>query len=118
LFEVPHCPRPPNTAHATLAARRKCPFRAPGEDVGVIEGLATLVRSALRRMGGRYRFINGMVDDHNVFAERDYSSLVQWIAEGKVAAKLTVTYPLNQLADAHRASETGRTVGKISIVIP
>jgi hypothetical protein len=38
-----------------------------------------------------------MVDDHNVFAERDYSSLVQWIAEGKVAAKLTATYPLNQM---------------------
>jgi NADPH:quinone reductase-like Zn-dependent oxidoreductase len=100
------------------AATPQLPDGRAGEDVGVIEGVATLVRSALRRMGGRYRFINGMADDHNVFAERDYSSLVQWIAEGKVAAKLTMTYPLNQLADAHRASETGRTVGKISIVIP
>jgi NADPH:quinone reductase-like Zn-dependent oxidoreductase len=44
--------------------------------------------------------------------------LVQWIAEGKVAAKLAATYSLDQLADAHRASETGRTVGKISVVIP
>jgi NADPH:quinone reductase-like Zn-dependent oxidoreductase len=44
--------------------------------------------------------------------------LVQWIAEGKVAARLSVTYPLDQLAEAHRVSETGRTVGKISIVIP
>jgi NADPH:quinone reductase-like Zn-dependent oxidoreductase len=100
------------------AATPQLPDGRVGEDVGVIEGLATLVRFTLRRMGGRYRFINGMVDDHNVFAERDYSSLVRWIAEGKVAAKLSVSYPLNQLADAHRASETGRTVGKISIVIP
>lgn len=100
------------------AAAPQLPDGRAGEDVGVIHGLATLVRFTLRRMGGRYRFVNGMVDDHNVFAERDYSSLVQWIAEGKVAAKLTATYPLDQLGDAHRASESGRTVGKISVVIP
>jgi NADPH:quinone reductase-like Zn-dependent oxidoreductase len=67
-------------------------------------------------MGGRYRFIYGIMGD--VFCNRDYSSLVQWIAEGKVAAKLAATYSLDQLADAHRASETGRTAGKISVVIP
>jgi NADPH:quinone reductase-like Zn-dependent oxidoreductase len=100
------------------AAAPQLPDGRAGEDVGVIGGLATLVRFTLRRMGGRYRFVNGMVDDRNVFAERDYLSLVRWIAEGKVAPKLTLTYPLNQLADAHRASETGRTVGKISVVIP
>jgi NADPH:quinone reductase-like Zn-dependent oxidoreductase len=87
-----------------------------GEDVGIIRGLATVVRFTLRRMGGRYRFIYGIMGD--VFCNRDYSSLVQWIAEGKVAAKLAATYSLDQLADAHRASETGRTAGKISVVIP
>jgi NADPH:quinone reductase-like Zn-dependent oxidoreductase len=30
-----------------------------GEDVGVVGGLATLVRFTLRRMGGRYRFLTG-----------------------------------------------------------
>jgi NADPH:quinone reductase-like Zn-dependent oxidoreductase len=100
------------------AATPQLPDGRSGEDVGAIQGLATLVRFTLRRLGGRYRFINGMLDDHNVFGKREYSSLVQWIAEGKVAAKLTVTYPLERLADAHRVSETGRTVGKISIVIP
>jgi NADPH:quinone reductase-like Zn-dependent oxidoreductase len=99
------------------AAAPQLPDGRAGEDVGVIGGLATLVRFTLRRMGGRYRFVNGMIDDYNVFAERDYSSLVRWVAEGKVAPKLTVTYPLEQLADAHRASETGRTIGKISIVV-
>ncbi len=87
-----------------------------GEDVGIIGGLATIVRLTLRRIGGRYRYIYGIMDD--VFGNRDYSSLVQWIAEEKVAAKLGATYSLDQLADAHRASETGRTVGKISVVIP
>ena len=43
--------------------------------------------------------------------------MVQWIAEGKVAAKLAATYSLDQLADAHRASDAGRTVGKISVII-
>ena len=74
------------------AASPQLPDGRAGEDVGIIVGLATLVRFTLRRMGGRYRFINGMVDDYNVFAERNYSSLVQWIAEGKVAVKFTVTY--------------------------
>jgi NADPH:quinone reductase-like Zn-dependent oxidoreductase len=86
-----------------------------GEDVGVIGGLTTVARLTVRRMGGRYRFIYGFMGD--VFCQRRFSSLVQWIAEAKVAAKLAATYSLEQLADAHRASETGRTVGKISVVI-
>ena len=87
-----------------------------GEDVGIIGGLATVVRLTLRRMGGRYRFIYGIMG--GVFCNRGFSSLVQWVAEEKVAAKLAATYSLDQLADAHRASETGRTVGKIAVVIP
>jgi NADPH:quinone reductase-like Zn-dependent oxidoreductase len=86
-----------------------------GEDVGMIGGLATVIRFTLRRMGGRYRFIYGFMGD--VFDKRCFASLVQWMAEEKVAAKLAATYSLDQLADAHRASETGRTVGKISVVI-
>jgi hypothetical protein len=59
-------------------------------------------------MGGRYWFIYGFMGD--LPCKRGFSSLVQWIAEEKVAAKLAATYSLDQLADAHRASETGRTV--------
>ena len=40
-----------------------------GEDLGTIKGLATFVRFTLRRMGGRYRFIYGIVG--NVFGERE-----------------------------------------------
>lgn len=88
----------------------------PGEDVGVIGALATAGRLTLRRMGGRYRFIYGFFGD--LPSKQGFASLVQWIAEGKLAATLAATYSLDQLADAHRASETGRTVGKISVVIP
>jgi NADPH:quinone reductase-like Zn-dependent oxidoreductase len=87
-----------------------------GEDVGILGGLATISRFTVRRLGGRYRFIYGFMND--VFSKQAFSSLVRWVAEGKVTAKLAATYSLDQLADAHAASETGRTVGKISVVIP
>jgi NADPH:quinone reductase-like Zn-dependent oxidoreductase len=50
-------------------------------------------------------------------SKQGFPSLVQWAAEGKVAPRLAGTYSLDQLADAHRESEAGRTVGKISVVI-
>jgi NADPH:quinone reductase-like Zn-dependent oxidoreductase len=87
-----------------------------GEDVGGMRGLATAARLALRRMGGRYRFIYGFMGD--LPRKRGFSSLVQWVGEEKVAVKVAATYALDQLADAHRASETGRIVGKISVMIP
>jgi len=87
-----------------------------GEDVGVIGALALGARLALRRIGGRYRFIYGFSGD--LPSKQGFPSLVQWTAEEKVVPKLAATYSLDQLADAHRASETGRTVGKISVVIP
>jgi NADPH:quinone reductase-like Zn-dependent oxidoreductase len=88
----------------------------PGEDVGPVGAVATAGRLALRRIGGRYRFIFGFMGD--LPCKEGYASLVQWIAEGKVAVNLAADYTLDQLADAHRASETGRTIGKISVVIP
>ena len=45
-----------------------------GEDVGVIGGLATVARLALRRIGGRYRFIYGFMGD--LPSKRGFSSLV------------------------------------------
>jgi NADPH:quinone reductase-like Zn-dependent oxidoreductase len=67
-------------------------------------------------LGGRYRFIYGFSGD--LSPKQAFPSLVQWLGEGKLAARLAATYSLDQLADAHRASEAGRTVGKISVVIP
>ena len=87
-----------------------------GEDVGIIGALTTAARLAGRRLGGRYRFIYGFMGD--LPSKRGFPSLVQWISEGRVTPKLAATYTLDQLAEAHRASETGRTVGKISVLIP
>jgi NADPH:quinone reductase-like Zn-dependent oxidoreductase len=98
------------------AATPQSPDGRAGEDVGIVGGLATLARFTLRRMGGRYRFIYGIMGD--VLSNPGFASLVQWVAEGKVTPRLAATYTLDQLAEAHRVSETGRTVGKISVVIP
>jgi NADPH:quinone reductase-like Zn-dependent oxidoreductase len=98
------------------AALPQLPDGRAGEDVGLVGGLATAIRLALRRMAGRYRFIYGFMGD--LSAKQGFALLVQWVAEGKLAAKVASGYSLDQLADAHRASETGRTVGKISVVIP
>jgi len=97
------------------AALPQLPGGRAGEDVGLIGGLTTAIRLAVRAMGGRYRFIYGFMGD--LPTKTGFQSLVQWMAEGKIAPKLAASYRLDELADAHRLSETGRTVGKISVVI-
>jgi NADPH:quinone reductase-like Zn-dependent oxidoreductase len=97
------------------AALPQLPDGRAGEDVGLVGGLATAIRLAARGVGGRYRFIYGSMGD--LSSKQGFPSLVQWAAEGKVAPRLAGTYSLDQLADAHRESEAGRTVGKISVVI-
>ena len=87
-----------------------------GEDAGLVEGLAMGARLAARQMGGRYRFIYGFFGD--LPSKQGFPSLVQWAAEGKLITKLASTYALEALADAHRESEAGRTVGKISVLVP
>ena len=39
--------------------------------------------------------------------------LVQWVSEGKIRATALQTFPFEKVADAHRALESGRTVGKL-----
>jgi NADPH:quinone reductase-like Zn-dependent oxidoreductase len=87
-----------------------------GEDANIVEGLAMGARLAARQMGGRYRFIYGFFGD--LPSKQGLPALVQWVGEGKLAARLASTYSIDTLADAHRESERGRTVGKISVLIP
>ena len=87
-----------------------------GEDANLIEGLAMGARLAARQMGGRYRFIYGFFGD--LPAKQGLPTLVQWVTEGKLVTRLASTYSLEELAQAHRESEAGRTVGKISVAIP
>jgi NADPH:quinone reductase-like Zn-dependent oxidoreductase len=39
--------------------------------------------------------------------------LMQWVAEGKIQAPALKAYPFEKVADAHRALESGKTVGKL-----
>ena len=39
--------------------------------------------------------------------------LMQWVAEGKIRAAPLQAYPFEKVADAHRALESGKTVGKL-----
>lgn len=40
-----------------------------------------------------------------------------WIAEGKLAKPVVQTFPLEQVAEAHAAIESGNTVGKLALVV-
>ena len=39
--------------------------------------------------------------------------LMKWVADGKIKAPALYTYPFDGVADAHRAFESGHTVGKL-----
>ena len=39
--------------------------------------------------------------------------LMKWVAEGKIKAPALQSYPFDRVAEAHRALESGSTVGKL-----
>jgi NADPH:quinone reductase-like Zn-dependent oxidoreductase len=39
--------------------------------------------------------------------------LMQWVSEGKIRPVALQTFPFENVADAHRALESGKTVGKL-----
>lgn len=49
--------------------------------------------------------------------EEGMQDMLRWIAEGKLKPPVTRTFPLAQAADAHKAIESGMSVGKL-ILIP
>jgi len=60
-------------------------------------------------LGGRYVFVR---------PERDHLDALRELAEsGRLRVDLAETYPLDRIADAHRANEEGRTRGKIAVTI-
>jgi NADPH:quinone reductase-like Zn-dependent oxidoreductase len=87
----------------------------PGEDTALLGGLALLLRLLWRRAGGRYRMIGGLIG--GLPSKLGFPVMVNWLAEGKVLPRITSRYSLSQIADAHRESEGGRTVGKIVIEV-
>ncbi|MGB3533908.1 MAG: NAD(P)-dependent alcohol dehydrogenase [Microcoleaceae cyanobacterium] len=48
---------------------------------------------------------------------RDLEALREWIEAGKIQVIVDTIYPLSEVSQAHRHSETGRSVGKIVISV-
>lgn len=61
-------------------------------------------------MGGRYVFVKPSASD--------LDALAALADAGSLRVDLAATYALDDIAEAHRASETGRTRGKIAVTIP
>ncbi len=61
------------------------------------------------RIGGRYVFVR---------PERDHlDALARLADDGRLRVDVVGTYPLERIAQAHRASETGHTAGKVVVTI-
>ena len=43
--------------------------------------------------------------------------LLKWVEEGKIKAPAVQSFPFEKVADAHRALESGTTVGKLILKI-
>ncbi len=43
--------------------------------------------------------------------------LLKWVEEGKIKAPVVQSYPFEKVVDAHRALESGTTVGKLILKI-
>ena len=113
---------------------RARPFEEQVRDVDAVldtVGGDTLPRSfAVVRRGGLLVSIAGALSAEqaqqgDVQAQRllvhpsraDLEHFSDLVAAGKLHSHVSQTFPLEQVADAHRALETGRTVGKIVLIV-
>ncbi|MFW6772836.1 NADP-dependent oxidoreductase [Nocardioides sp. CPCC 205120] len=73
--------------------------------------IASVVDDAtVARLGGHYVFVR---------PERAHLDELRALVDaGRFRVDLAATYPLEEIAEAHRASEEGRTRGKIAVTIP
>jgi NADPH:quinone reductase-like Zn-dependent oxidoreductase len=83
-------------------------------DVSVAAGtepsrVVSVADPTVREKGGRYVFVSATPQDLNTLADL--------VADRKLTVPISETYPLDQAADAWRASQTGRTRGKIILRI-
>lgn len=85
----------------------------PGEDVNLLGGIVMGTRLLWRHATGRYRLITGLLG--GLPSQEGVPAIAQWLKEGKLRPHQSASFPLSQIAEAHRLSETGKTVGKISI---
>ena len=56
-----------------------------------------------------------LFEQRGILAEA-MARLLAWVEEGKLTAPPVTRFPLDQVAEAHRALESGTTVGKLVLV--
>ena len=54
--------------------------------------------------------------EEKALLERSMNAILGWVADGRIRPPTTTTFALDDVADAHRALETGETVGKLVLV--
>jgi len=102
----------PNGRFITAALPQSADGR-PGEDVDLFGGIVMGTKLLWRHATGRYRLITGLLG--GLPSHEGVRAMAQWMRDGKLRAHQSASFPLSRIAEAHRLSETGRTVGKISI---
>ena len=86
-----------------------------GEDVKGLAGLLLGARLTLRLLRGRYRIVAGAFGSLPVI--EGSNRLREWLSNGTVVPRVAQTYALQDIPEAHRSSQAGRTAGKIVVVI-
>jgi NADPH:quinone reductase-like Zn-dependent oxidoreductase len=86
-----------------------------GEDVGPLAGLALMARMAWRQATHPYRLITALFSRLPV--SEAMPRIADWLGQGLLTPHRAAAFPLERIARAHALSETGRVVGKISIVM-
>jgi NADPH:quinone reductase-like Zn-dependent oxidoreductase len=87
----------------------------PGEDLGLREGAALAARLAWRRLAHGYRLIPGLFG--GLPTRGGFADIARWVEDGRLAVHVWKTFELDEIREAHAASETGRAVGKIAVVV-
>ena len=84
-------------------------LKAEGTIVSIVSGMNEQVSEKARARGikGLTMLVESSGDDMKWLAD--------WFEKGQLKAHVSHTYPLNQMADAHRQVETGHTVGKVVV---
>jgi NADPH:quinone reductase-like Zn-dependent oxidoreductase len=54
--------------------------------------------------------------DKTAILQQGMQQILQWLEEGKIQAPAVTTFPLEAVADAHRALESGQTTGKLVLL--
>ena len=56
--------------------------------------------------------------ERNGMLQRGMTEILDWVETGRLQLADVTTYPLEAVAEAHRALESGRTIGKLVLVMP